>query len=193
MYRICLGLLLIIAGFYVKATEPVHDGLVKLRISNFKDDKAGAVSYTFDDGLRNQYLIAAPIMEKLQIPGTFFIIPGQVSATLQEAEAKKPGAWGGVTWDEIRTLVAKGFEIGNHGYNHKNLVTQVKEPEELENEIENSADIIRRETGIFPVSFCHPYNRFNEHASWKDCRKASYGGPYFSARYWSPGYHGKEY
>ena len=33
MYRrsiICLGLLLIIAGFYVKATEPVHDGLVKL-------------------------------------------------------------------------------------------------------------------------------------------------------------------
>ena len=133
MYRICLGLLLIIAGFYVKATEPVHDGLVKLRISNFKDDKAGAVSYTFDDGLRNQYLIAAPIMEKLQIPGTFFIIPGQVSATLQEAEAKKPGAWGGVTWDEIRTLVAKGFEIGNHGYNHKNLVTQVKEPEELEN------------------------------------------------------------
>lgn len=35
MYRICLGLLLIIAGFYVKATEPVHDGLVKLRISNF--------------------------------------------------------------------------------------------------------------------------------------------------------------
>lgn len=58
MYRICLGLLLIIAGFYVKATEPVHDGLVKLRISNFKDDKAGAVSYTFDDGLRNQYLIA---------------------------------------------------------------------------------------------------------------------------------------
>ena len=162
MYRICLGLLLIIAGFYVKATEPVHDGLVKLRISNFKDDKAGAVSYTFDDGLRNQYLIAAPIMEKLQIPGTFFIIPGQVSATLQEAEAKKPGAWGGVTWDEIPTLVAKGFEIGNHGYNHKNLVTQVKEPEELENEIENSADIIRRETGIFPVSFCYPYNSFNE-------------------------------
>lgn len=101
-------------------------------------------------------------MEKLQIPGTFFVIPGQVSATLQEAEAKKPGAWGGVTWDEIRTLVAKGFEIGNHGYNHKNLVTQVKEPEELENEIENSADIIRRETGIFPVSFCYPYNSFNE-------------------------------
>ena len=159
---ICLGLLLIVAGFYVKATEPIRDGLIKLRISDFKDDKSGAVSYTFDDGLRNQYLIAAPIMEKIQIPGTFFIIPGQVSATLQEAEAKKPGAWGGVTWNEIRMLVAKGFEIGNHGYSHKNLVTQVKELEELEHEIENSADMIRKETGIFPISFCYPYNSFNE-------------------------------
>ena len=113
------GLLLIVSSLYVP---------VKIRIADFKDAKVGAVSYTFDDGLRNQYLIAAPIMEKLQIPGTFFVIPGQVSVTLQEAEAKKPGAWGGVTWEEIRTLAAKGFEIGNHGYSHKNLVTQVKEP-----------------------------------------------------------------
>lgn len=157
-----LGLLLIVTCFSVRATEPVHDELVKIRIADFKDAKAGAVSYTFDDGLRNQYLIAVPIMEKLQIPGTFFIIPGQVSATLQEAEAKEPGAWGGVTWEEIRTLVAKGFEIGNHGYSHKNLVTQVKELEELEYEIENSANMIRKETGIFPVSFCYPYNSFNE-------------------------------
>lgn len=157
-----LGLLLIVTCFSVRATEPVHDELVKIRIADFKDAKAGAVSYTFDDGLRNQYLIAVPIMEKLQIPGTFFIIPGQVSATLQEAEAKESGAWGGVTWEEIRTLVAKGFEIGNHGYSHKNLVTQVKELEELEYEIENSANMIRKETGIFPVSFCYPYNSFNE-------------------------------
>lgn len=158
----CFGLLLIVSSLFVRATEPVHDVPVKIRIADFKDAKVGAVSYTFDDGLRNQYLIAAPIMEKLQIPGTFFVIPGQVSATLQEAEAKKPGAWGGVTWEEIRTLAAKGFEIGNHGYSHKNLVTQVKEPEELEHEIENSADMIRKETGIFPVSFCYPYNSFNE-------------------------------
>ena len=157
-----LGLLLIVTCFFVRATEPVHDELVKIRIADFKDAKAGAVSYTFDDGLRNQYLIAVPIMEKLQMPGTFFIIHGQVSATLQEAEAKEPGAWGGVTWEEIRTLVAKGFEIGNHGYSHKNLVTQVKELEELEYEIENSANMIRKETGIFPVSFCYPYNSFNE-------------------------------
>lgn len=158
----CFGLLLIVSSLFVRATEPVHDVSVKIRIADFKDAKVGAVSYTFDDGLRNQYLIAAPIMEKLQIPGTFFVIPGQVSVTLQEAEAKKPGAWGGVTWEEIRTLAAKGFEIGNHGYSHKNLVTQVKEPEELEHEIENSADMIRKETGIFPVSFCYPYNSFNE-------------------------------
>ena len=79
----CFGLLLIVSSLFVRATEPVHDVSVKIRIADFKDAKAGAVSYTFDDGLRNQYLIAAPIMEKLQIPGTFFVIPGQVSVTLQ--------------------------------------------------------------------------------------------------------------
>jgi len=152
----------IASNLLVKADEPVCNSKIKIRIATFKDNKAGAVSYTFDDGLRNQYLIAVPIMERMQIPGTFFIIPGHVSATQQEAEAKKSGAWGGITWDEVRKLTTKGFEIGNHGYSHKNLVTQIKEPEELEKEIEYSADIIHQETGIFPVSFCYPYNSFNQ-------------------------------
>ena len=56
------GLLLIVSSLFVRATEPVHDVPVKIRIADFKDAKVGAVSYTFDDGLRNQYLIAAPIM-----------------------------------------------------------------------------------------------------------------------------------
>ena len=58
----CFGLLLIVSSLFVRATEPVHDVPVKIRIADFKDAKVGAVSYTFDDGLRNQYLIAAPIL-----------------------------------------------------------------------------------------------------------------------------------
>ena len=45
----CFGLLLIVSSLFVRATEPVHDVSVKIRIADFKDAKAGAVSYTFDD------------------------------------------------------------------------------------------------------------------------------------------------
>lgn len=154
----CLGLLSIAACFNTKA----DDATVKIQIADFKDDKAGAVSYTFDDGLRKQYLIAAPVMERLHIPATFFIIPGEVVDTASELAAKKPGAWGGVTWDEVRSLASKGFEIGNHGYTHQNLAKLTDKPDELEREIEYSADVIEKETGTFPVSFCYPYNSFNE-------------------------------
>ncbi len=154
----CLGLLSIAACFNIKAAEPSG----RIQIADFKGDKAGAVSYTFDDGLRNQYLIAAPVMERLHIPGTFFIIPGEVAASDEKVESKKPGAWGGVTWDEVRSLASKGFEIGNHGYSHENLAKLTDKPDELEHEIEYSADVIERETGTFPMSFCYPYNSFNE-------------------------------
>jgi len=52
-----------------------------VKIAAYKGNKAAAVCYTFDDGLRNQYLLAAPIMEKTGINGTFFIVAGKIAAT----------------------------------------------------------------------------------------------------------------
>ena len=63
----CFGLLLIVSSLFVRATEPVHDVSVKIRIADFKDAKAGAVSYTFDDGLRNQYLLKITENEKYKL------------------------------------------------------------------------------------------------------------------------------
>ncbi len=129
-------------------------------IAPFRGNKAAAVSYTFDDGLRNQYLLAAPILERLNIPATFLIIAGEVEDTKQQAEAKKAGAWGGITWDEVRSLAAKGFEIGNHSYSHPNL-TKVDDAMARE-EIEKSAAKLKVETGVYPVSFAYPYNASDE-------------------------------
>jgi len=132
----------------------------EVRIAPFKGNKIAAVSYTFDDGLRDQYTVAAPILEKLQLPATFFIIPGKVLQSADGLAAKKPGEWGGVTWDEVRSLAAKGFEIGNHSLTHPNLTKT--DDVQLEQQVEASADMIKKETGIFPVSFCFPYNAHDE-------------------------------
>jgi peptidoglycan/xylan/chitin deacetylase (PgdA/CDA1 family) len=53
----------------------------KTEITKWQYDKKGAVSITYDDGSKNQFLKAMPIMDRLSIPGTFYIITGQIAGS----------------------------------------------------------------------------------------------------------------
>src|ERR1700712_2589080 len=48
----------------------------KTEITKWQYGKNGAVSLTYDDGSINQFKNALPIMERLRIPATFFVITG---------------------------------------------------------------------------------------------------------------------
>ncbi|WP_158557107.1 polysaccharide deacetylase family protein [Mucilaginibacter conchicola] len=50
----------------------------KTEIARWQDNKTGAISITWDDGSINQFKVALPILNKLQLPATFFIITGQI-------------------------------------------------------------------------------------------------------------------
>jgi len=47
-------------------------------IAKWQYGKTGALSLTLDDGSLNQFRVAAPIMDSLGLPATFFIITGEV-------------------------------------------------------------------------------------------------------------------
>lgn len=47
-------------------------------ITKWQYDRQGAVSITYDDGSINQFRKAMPIMDRLGLKGTFFIITGQI-------------------------------------------------------------------------------------------------------------------
>jgi len=53
----------------------------KTVITKWKDDKKAAISLTFDDGSPNQFSVALPMLNKLGIPATFFIITGDVGGS----------------------------------------------------------------------------------------------------------------
>ena len=53
----------------------------KTQITRWKDDKKAAISLTFDDGSPNQFSVALPMLNKLNIPATFFIITGDVEGS----------------------------------------------------------------------------------------------------------------
>jgi len=55
---------------------------VETEITTWQNDKAAAVSLTFDDGSPNQFSQALPILNELSVPATFFIITGDVAGSI---------------------------------------------------------------------------------------------------------------
>src|SRR6266536_6632843 len=47
-------------------------------ITKWQDGKAGAVSITYDDGSINQFRYVLPVMKRLNLPATFYIITGAI-------------------------------------------------------------------------------------------------------------------
>src|SRR5215467_14715390 len=47
-------------------------------IAKWQDGRTGAVSITWDDGSINQFKYALPVMKRLKMPATFFIITGPI-------------------------------------------------------------------------------------------------------------------
>ena len=50
-------------------------------ITEWQYGKNGAVSITYDDASRNQFLKALPVMERLKLPATFFVITGPIKGS----------------------------------------------------------------------------------------------------------------
>jgi peptidoglycan/xylan/chitin deacetylase (PgdA/CDA1 family) len=69
------------------------------------------VVLTFDDGFKDQYSNAYPLLKKYGFVGTFFII------TLF-ADEERPEY---MSWSEIEFLHSNGMEIGSHSYTHPSL------------------------------------------------------------------------
>lgn len=80
-------MLFICAGVFLLSTcTTQHRRLGETEITKWQFGKKGAVSITYDDGSINQFKIALPIMNKLKIPATFFIITGQIPGSQYEGK-----------------------------------------------------------------------------------------------------------
>lgn len=72
--------LLLGLALFFSCTE--NDPLIgQTEITKWQDNKTGAISVTYDDGIINQLTIAKPIMDSLGLPATFYIITGKVEGS----------------------------------------------------------------------------------------------------------------
>jgi peptidoglycan-N-acetylglucosamine deacetylase len=161
--RSCLPGMMALAGLLAWAQGSViadaTEAPAAVRIARFQGDRRGAISLTFDDGIRDQYELAVPILDRLGFKATFFVIAGRTPETDAEALATGVGDWGGISWPQLKALAAQGHEISNHSWSHPQL-TKLDDAA-LDEEVNKSFDAIAAHIGSPPLTFCYPGNGFD--------------------------------
>ena len=84
------------------------------------------VLLTFDDGYRDNYDVAYPILKEHGMKAAIFLVTDYVSLYPNY-----------LTWEEVRDMQQNGIEFGSHTLNHIDLTT-CGTPEELQKQLVNS-------------------------------------------------------
>ena len=114
------------------------------------------VVITFDDGYKNIYDNAHPILKEFLFPYTIFINPpliGNVSYQLD--------------WQQVKIMASEGASFANHGTQHSHMLTKNKSESEESwlyrsiLEIETAEMILKNNLGYSLKYFAYPYGEFD--------------------------------
>lgn len=118
---------------------------------------------TFDDGYRNVYTNAFPVLRELGIPATVFVATSCIGSEepfpfdrWSAAHRDLPEeSWRPLTWDDCREMEASGWvDIGSHTHTHGDWRGN---PEAFLADLQRSLDELRRELGPREFLFAFPY------------------------------------
>jgi len=121
-------------------------------ISEMKQNKKlrrRTVVITIDDGYKDAYRYAYPVLKKNAFPAIIFLISDYIGTKDDFT-----------SWEEVKTMSSDGITFGSHS-RRQPLLTTLKNDEELHDEIAGSKDIIERKLGVPVDYFCYPSGVFN--------------------------------
>lgn len=105
-------------------------------------------SLTFDDSKKSHLKVIIPLLDRISVKGTFYIIA---------KNSRKD-------WDQWKNIASSGHEIGSHTVSHKALVTTpyrnkriAGTKREIRNQIVSSKKIIEDNIGKSCKSFAYPF------------------------------------
>lgn len=150
------------------------DSLVEI-IKNGNEIPTRTIVLTFDDGFKNNFIYAFPILKRRGLKATFFFIADSIGkkepfkhllwddASIkycsEHPESRLP-----MDLDEIKELKSYGMEIGSHGLTHRSVGNL--DPEQAKSEIFGSKKILEDAINDSVRFFSYPfgskaYNDFN--------------------------------
>jgi peptidoglycan/xylan/chitin deacetylase (PgdA/CDA1 family) len=108
-----------------------------------------ALSLSFDDARPSQLDVGLPILDRMGVKATFYVVPGRFLPRV----------------DEWRAAVARGHEIGNHTTTHPcsgkaewSRANAVEDYtlERIAKEIDDATETIKSSLGVTPATFAYP-------------------------------------
>lgn len=105
------------------------------------------VVITFDDGDRDVYENAYPILQRLGFTATIYLIENALNADTN------------LTVEMVRELVANGWEVGSHSMSHADLLKSQNQTYEI---CTSRQKLIGR-LGVSVDTFAYPYGLANDH------------------------------
>jgi peptidoglycan/xylan/chitin deacetylase (PgdA/CDA1 family) len=132
------------AGYHAVTPTQLYDALVfGARLPQ------RPIMLTFDDGYRDVLWNAAPLLHRLRMPATAFVITSRIGGP-------DPSF---LTWPELRRLELLGFAIGSHTVDHVDLTALG--PDGLAYELEQSRAVLERGLDRVVRWFAYPEGRFD--------------------------------
>jgi len=120
---------------------------------------------SFDDGFKNNYENAVPILKELGIPAIFFVTTELMTCT-PDRQREFSIDMGGyceileyMTWNDLRHMNSLGFEIGSHTVKHSRLSSIEGDHDLIKEELSQSKIDIERELDAECLYFAWPYGR----------------------------------
>ena len=154
-------------GTFAEQMKVLRDaGVMVVSLGDLADDmrafsnRENVVALTFDDGFRNVYEHALPILQSYGFPATVFLVTDY---------CEKTNSWPGQTvtierepllaWREIQEMSRAGISFGSHTRTHPDL--RKLSIEEAEEELASSKKAIADATGLPVDTFAYPYGAYD--------------------------------
>ena len=124
------------------------------------------VIISFDDGYRDNFTYAFPILQKYNFTAIIFLVSGYIGST---SEWDEGGTEPLLSWEEIKEMWQGRVEFGSHSHTHRLLPSLSRE--EARREIARSKAVIEEKLGCPIDFFSYPWGKFNPEVKdmVKDC------------------------
>lgn len=133
---------------------PLEEPQDNIYLADFPENKRAAISFMFDDGEKDVYVNALPILDKYGFKATIPVVAGLV------AKSDEDTFWG--SWAEWRDAADRGFEIADHSMDHRD--SRELHGSDFDVSIDQAKEMIEKNIGHKVTAYIFPHDSYDDEA-----------------------------